>query len=100
VIAQGQADLLVMLAVEREDGRNILKDFLKLLLSKQEADAFALLGLDAPGTGMTYAQRIGQIQSDVMAGLEKSMTKEQMEKFRSGGFDLFKIKVGSLRWSK
>ncbi len=99
-IARGQADLLVTLAAEREDGRNVLQEFLTLLLSKREADAFALLGLDAPGTGMTYAQRIGGIQSDVMAALEMALAKEQMEKFRSGGFDVFKIKVGSLRWSK
>lgn len=99
-IARAQAELLTLLAAKRDDGRNILAEFLRSLFCGKEADAFALLSLKAPGGRATYMERIGEIKSRAESKLEASLDTETFEKYRSSGVDLFKIKVGSLRWKE
>ncbi|MBI3098741.1 MAG: hypothetical protein HYY93_10955 [Planctomycetes bacterium] len=97
-IGRGQADLMVTLAAEREDGRNILKEFLQKLLAGREGPALAVLGETMPNSEQTYFERVVEIKSGVESILEECLDEEQFEKYRSSGIDLFKIKVGSLRW--
>jgi len=99
-VAGAQYDLLTMLSADREDGRNILSEFLRKLMAKQEAEAFVLLGLKAPGTEKTYFERLAEIKEAAESRIEEAAGAAKFEKYRAAGVDLFKIKVGSLRCGK
>lgn len=97
-LAHGQAELLTTLASERDDGRNILKEFLQKLLTGNEAQAFSVLGETMPDSEVTYFDRVVEIKSDMESKLADSLDEDQFEQYRSSGIDPFKIKVGSLKW--
>jgi hypothetical protein len=99
-VAEAHYDLLTTLSAGREDGRNILAEFLRKLLSKEETGAIALLGLKAPGTEKTYFERLAEIKTTAEDRIEKAAGAEKFRKYRDADVDLFKIKVGGLKCRK
>lgn len=98
-IARGQRDLLITLSGEREDGRNILREFLQCLLHQKEKEAFELFTVQAPN-GKTYWKCLEEIAGRMDAELRVALTEAQYTKMKSASVDLFKVKVGSLRWTE
>jgi hypothetical protein len=99
-VAEAQYDLLTTLSADREDGRNILSEFLRKLLAKEESAGIALLSLKAPGTDKTYFERLAEIKTAAEARMEEAAGAEKFQKYRGADVDPFKIKVGSLRCRK
>ncbi len=99
-VSRAQVELLTLLSSERDDGRNVLSEFLKKLLAKQENEAFALLWLKVPGSEQTYFERLARIKEDAESILERAMGAGKFDKYREAGVDLFKIKTGGLRCAK
>ncbi len=99
-LAEAQSDLLTMLSADREDGRNILSEFLRKLLAKEESEAITLLSLKAPGAEKTYFERLAEIKAAAEGKIEEAAGAEKLQKCRGADVDLFKIKVGSLRCRK
>ncbi|MBI2919629.1 MAG: hypothetical protein HYY18_00940 [Planctomycetes bacterium] len=96
-IGTGMVELLSTLAAPREDGRNILREFLLSLIGGKENEAMVLMGGTFPGEDLTYWQKIVGIKTRVDAKLEACLDEEQFAKYRSANIDIFKIKgtVGS-----
>ena len=91
-IGGAQIELICMLSAPRDDGRNILREFLGLLMHQQENEAMTLLGGLAPGEEKSYLQRIVEIKADADEKLRNCLSGEQFAQYLDANLDLFKMK--------
>lgn len=91
-IGGAQVELLCTLSAPREDGRNILREFLGFLMHQKEKDAMALLGSAAPGGDKSYWQRIIEIKAAADQRLRNCLTGEQFDQYSGANLDIFKVK--------